>query len=132
MKFNLFYLAFAWIGCFIVLSACSRDELEPPGGCETMTPTYSGSVKDIIDQSCAYSGCHDGQGGIGPGNYTTFEGMEADMQSGNFTERVINLRDNPSKGMPPNSSVYPESQQDDLSTIQLEIITCWIQNGFEK
>ncbi len=125
-----------WFGILLlaagVLYACSRDELIPPEACETMTPTYEGNIKDIINQTCAYSGCHDGSGGIGPGDYTSFAGLEPELLSGNFTDRVLSQRNNPSRGMPPNKSVYPESQQDDLSPIQLEIIQCWIQNGFPE
>ena len=124
-------------GLFAIMSlmtfnSCSKDQLDPPGGCDTMMPTYNTNIKDIINQSCAYSGCHDGVGGIGPGDYTSFQGLMSDIQSGNFTDRTINQRENPSKGMPPNESVYPESRQDDLSPIQLDIIICWIQNGFPE
>ena len=120
------------LACCLTFASCSADQLEPPGACETMSPTYESNVKSIIDQTCAYGGCHDGAGGIGPGDYTSFAGLEQDINSGNFTERTINLRENPSRGMPPNNSTYPESQQDDMSAIQLEIIKCWIQNGFPE
>jgi hypothetical protein len=70
--------------------------------------------------------------GSAPGDFSTFIGMRRYIEDGSFTERVIDQRVNPSKGMPPNMSVYPESQQDDLSDVQLEIITCWIQNNFPE
>lgn len=124
-------IAFIFI-CIISVFACDSAVLEPAEGCENMKPTYSTNVKSIIDQSCAYSGCHDGSGGLGPGDYRTFNGLSTSIQNGNFTDRVINDRANPSRGMPPDKSVYPQSLQDDLSEIQFEIIKCWIENGFPK
>ena len=116
----------------IIIFSCNSDELPEPEACDTLMPTYNTNVQSIIDQTCSYSGCHDGAGGIGPGDYSTFEGLAGSIQNGSFTDRVISSKDNPSRGMPPDASVYPESQQDDLSDSQLEILTCWIQNGFPE
>jgi hypothetical protein len=116
--------------CLIFVFSCDSVVLPPSEGCESMKPTYSTNVKAIIDQSCAYSSCHDGSGGLGPGDYKTYNGLLTSIQNGNFTDRVINDKDNPSRGMPPDASVYPESLQDNLSDIQFEIIKCWIENGF--
>ena len=122
---------FAILACTLLIR-CSSDVLPEPEACDTIMPTYSNDVQDIINQTCAYSGCHDGAGGIGPGDYSTLEGIQGTIERGSFVDRVITSRDNPSRGMPPNASVYPESLQDDLSPIQLEVITCWIQNGFPE
>lgn len=116
---------------FILLCSCSSDVLPPQEGCGDDGVRYSTNVKEIIDQTCAYSGCHNGVGSS-PGDFRTYAGMRRYIEDGSFTERVIDQRSNPSKGMPPNMSVYPESQQDDLSDVQLEIITCWIQNNFPE
>lgn len=115
-----------------VVASCDSDVIEPAEGCDLIQTSYSTNVKAIIDQTCAYSGCHDGSGGIGPGDYTTYEGILRFLEDNSFGSRVITLKDNPSLGMPPDRSVYPESQQDDLSDTQLEIITCWLQEGFPQ
>jgi len=118
--------------------ACNADVVEPAEGCDLQVTRYQSDdpdvseIKGIIDQTCSYSGCHDGAGGIGPGDYTTYEGLLRDLESGSFGARVIDSRDNPSLGMPPDKSVYPQSLQDDLTPVQLEIITCWLQEGFPK
>jgi len=123
--------------CSVVVS-CASDTVAPATGCDNIVVNYDSSdpnvtrVKDIIDQTCAYSGCHDGSGGIGPGNYNSYAGLLRDLESGSFSARVITQRDNPSLGMPPDKSVYPQSQQDSLSAVQLEIITCWLQEGFPE
>lgn len=125
------------ISC-IAYYSCDDDKVQPNAGCETIVAKYQSSdpdvssVKEIIDQTCSYSGCHDGVGGIGPRDYTTYEGMLRHLESGSFADRVITQRDNPALGMPPDASVYQQSLQDSLSSIQLEIITCWLQEGFPK
>lgn len=127
-----------FIALFSVIISCAGDVVEPAMGCDNLATEYESedtdvaTVKDIINQSCAYSGCHDGSGGIGPGNYSSYESILRDLESGSFASRVITQRDNPSLGMPPDKSVYAQSQQDSLSATQLEIITCWLQEGFPK
>jgi hypothetical protein len=122
----------------ILLWQCDADTVDPGRGCDTISVKYDDTdpmvtkVKDIINETCAYAGCHDGAGGIGPGDYSTFDGLLEDLENGSFASRVITQKDNPVIGMPPDKSVYPESQQDSLSTVQLEIITCWLQEGFPE
>jgi len=114
--------------------ACSSDKLPEfePDECAGLSPTYTNGIKDIIDSSCAYAGCHDGQGGIGPGDYNDFEVIRGTLESGSFQSRVIDQRDNPISGMPPNQSVYPESMKDDLTDDELLLIRCWINDGFPQ
>ena len=112
--------------------SCSRDTVDPPeNNCEE-TISYENGVKEIIDATCAYSGCHDGAGGIGPNNYNTYAGMLVHLQSGSFENRVIDQQDNPTFGMPPDMSIYPQSLVDDLTEEQLNIITCWLEAGFPE
>ena len=114
-----------------MMLGCDDIVLPPAQGCDTLTASYTTNVKSIIDQTCAYSGCHNG-GSNAPGNYASFAGIRSSLDDGSFVNRVIDQQNNPSRGMPPNASVYPESQQDDLSPEQLEIIQCWIDGGFEE
>lgn len=116
-------------------SACTSDELPaptPPSVCDTIDATYDGAVKAIIDSSCSYSGCHDGGGGIGPGNYTSYAGLQGIIQAGTFRARVIDLKDNAVSGMPPDNSIYPQSQKDNLTEEELEIIECWIAANYPE
>lgn len=115
----------------LIFAACTSDELPPSEGCIDTSITYTNGIKDVIDQTCAYSGCHNGVGNA-PGDYSTYEGLRRYLDDGSFTERVIDQRENPSRGMPPDNSVYPESLQDDLSDVQLQLVTCWIQNNFPE
>ena len=92
--------------------------------------TYNNQIKAIVDNSCAYSGCHDGAGGIGPFDYTNYDGLSNAF--GVMRTRVVNLRDDPAQGMPPNRSVYPQSQKDNLTQQELELFECWINAGFPE
>lgn len=107
--------------------ACVSDQLpEPmlPESCMDSIPTYEGSIKAIIDNSCAYSGCH--LDGSAPGVYTTYSGLESVVESGIFREKVVNLRDDPYLGMPPD--LVPEGRPRDLTQQELELIQCWLEN----
>ena len=131
-------LSIITIALLIMVGACTADEVTPAAGCDSFETKSTSddpniaTVKDIIDQTCAYSGCHDGAGGIAPGDYNKYSRIVQDIENGSFAARVITQRDNPSLGMPPDKSVYPQSLQDSLSQIQLDIITCWLQDGFPE
>ena len=111
--------------------SCSSDVLESNGSECDDEVSYDNGIKDIIDETCAYSGCHNG-GGSAPGDYRTFDGLQRFINDGSFVERVIDVRDNPTRGMPPDRIIYPETLQDDLTESQLELVTCWIQNNFPE
>ena len=115
----------------ILLIACDSATTEPSEGCDNLVATYNTNVKQIIDQTCAYSSCHDGAG-LGPGDYSTYGGLNNIINNGSFVNRVIDQADNPSIGMPPDMSIYAFSLQDDLSAEQMEIIMCWIDAGFPE
>ena len=115
----------------LTFNACTRDVLPQSDVCKSNMPTYETNIKDIIDQTCAYTGCHAGRG-IAPGLYTHYNGLIVHIRSGSFEDRVVKQKDHPTLGMPPDKSVYPESRQDDLTESQLEIMRCWIESGYPR
>lgn len=132
-KNNLIFL-FMGVGLFLALvSACTQDKLpEPMVGdeCSDLDATYNGAIKEIINQTCAVTGCHVSGGGA-PGNFTTFAGLEGFANDGanGFRDRVIVLRSDPNVGMPPDfATVSPQ----DLTDEQLEIFRCWADAGFPE
>jgi len=129
---NFLYLVVLILGTSMLVLSCSRDKLEESEVECDDTVTYSNIIKPIIDESCAYSGCHDGGAGIGPGDYTKFSGIVRDLNNGSFESRTINQKDSPSIGMPPDNSVYPESLKDDLTQEELDMIMCWLDNGYPE
>ena len=112
--------------------SCLYDELEEPfvplsftAWCDSIQPTFTEHVMPIIAQSCAYNPtCHP--------NYTNYNTITNKINNGSFEDRVFTQASNPSLGMPPNSTVYPESIKDDLTAEELDIIRCWLDRGFPE
>jgi len=122
-----FILLFA-LAAFII-GSCTTDSLpEPtPTPCDNVMPTYTTDIRPIIEESCAYSGCH--LGGA-PGVYDSYGGLLADLESGLFRQRVLLRKDDPNIGMPPNYS--PEDRPQDLTVEELVLIECWLEAGYPE
>lgn len=110
--------------CCALLGACNTDKLagEVPEGCDEFV-SYNDQIKTIIDNNCAYSGCHVGSG-YPPGDYRTFDGLRPFLSDDLFKKYVIDLKDDPELGMPP--SYAPEGMPQDLTDAELELMRCWI------
>jgi len=94
-----------------IVISCQKDR----DSCDTI-PTYTESVKVIIDNNCATSGCHDNSG-FAPGNFSSYQGLQGVIGNGKFKNRVITQM-----SMPP----APLK----LSSQEFELIKCWSENGF--
>ncbi len=113
-------------------SSCNSDKLDPvlPADCDVLV-TYDNQVKSIIDRSCAYSGCHDGNGGGNPpGNFQSYSGLESFLNDQEFKKFVIDLKDDEVVGMPP--SYAPAGNPQDLTDEELELIQCWISSAYPE
>lgn len=130
-RFYIVRISFAAI--LLIQTGCSRDQLaDNPDVCEDNI-TYNATIRTIINESCSYTGCHDGAAGIGPGNYTKYDGdLSRDLSNGMVKSRVIDQKDNEVIGMPPNMSTYEESLKDDLTAEELEFFMCWLDSGFPE
>lgn len=105
--------------------ACKSED----DSCEA---TYSTEVKAILDNSCAYSGCHSGSTASAfvpqsSKDYTAYEGLIENLNSGKFAERVLE-----SKNMPPAANFIPEGRPTELTAAELEIISCWVKRKYPK
>lgn len=112
-----------------IFHGCTSDEAPAPnegpgspGSCDTVAVSYKLNIKPIIDQSCAYSGCHP--------NFSTYSGLQPYLRSGVLKERVINRKDDPVFGMPPNSA--PAGRPKDLTAAQIRLIDCWLAKGYPE
>jgi hypothetical protein len=115
---------------YCCLPACTSDQLPEPmvlAVCDTLQATYDTNVKEIIDRTCAYSGCHID---ASIGNFLTYQGMRGRLETGSIRNRVISLRHDPTVGMPPDYG--PADRPVDLTQEELEIIQCWLDAGFPK
>jgi len=112
---------FLTVATLLVFISC-KDE-EP-------CTTYETDIKPIIDASCAYSGCHSGAdaGMFVPADeadYTNYEGIKGSLDDGTFAMEVLD-----SLTMPPFYAPDPNPKM--LTQTELDLIDCWIKDGYPK
>lgn len=113
----------------LLLFSCTRDSLGEPikGDCENLNVTYVAMIKPIIDETCAYSTCHLDSA---PGNFLSFNGLLPYLENGEFKNRVLNIKDDPTLGMPPD--FVPNNRPFSLTDEELNLIRCWLDNNFPE
>ncbi len=111
-----FVFTLIWMGC----AKDSTQAISCDGCGVTGEVSFDANVKSIIDNSCAYSGCHSGSA---PGDYTTYEGLKTILDSGLFQDRVLSA-----KNMPPEYA--PDERPKTLSECELCIIQDWVDAGY--
>ncbi|MCB0642404.1 MAG: hypothetical protein KDC44_12225 [Phaeodactylibacter sp.] len=112
-------LLLVFLGIFTILSACTFDQLEPIDAspeCLEANPTYESDIKPIVDNTCAYSGCH--VSGFGFGDFSSYEGMLSRLENGAIEQQTIFTDE-----MPPKNAIGPN----ELTTEEKELLQCWIQ-----
>jgi len=120
------------VGLFTFSTSCANDKLpepEPPELCDTLKVSYNLQIKDIIDTNCAIPGCHR-QGTQAPGNYTSFASLEPFLTEREFERFVVDFRNDPDIGMPPNWPTNPGPK--DLTQEEFDIVSCWIEAGYPE
>lgn len=121
----------AAMGIALIILSCTRDMTELPTNSCGATVDYNNFAKSVIDNSCAYAGCHDGVSAGTPGNFTTYAGLENFLNNGSFSSRVFDLKDNPVLGMPPDNAVNLGGVAD-LDPTTLEMLEEWAEAGFPE
>ncbi len=117
MKISLFFLLL-----LIAFASCTNDQLPEPAPVDCPTAiTYTANIKAIIDNSCAYAGCH--VSGFGSGDFSSFASMQSAINSGSFEQRTIEV-----KNMPP--SYAPDGRPKEFTPEELELVRCWIKGGY--
>ena len=110
--------SFAAILVFYSFFSCKQDKLplpEVPTFCDSITATYTDSVKAIIDAKCSVAGCHLNTQNPILNNYTQVFG-----NSGRIAVRALDLKTMPPQGMP------------QLTDDEIKILTCWKEAGFPE
>ena len=102
----------------LIIISCTKDvgviPVEPPSFCDTIT--YEKHIKPIIDNHCI--SCH---GDISPSSgypLTSYDLLKQKGVEGKIKDRVIIKKD-----MPP--------APDKLSNEELNMMNCWITNGYK-
>jgi hypothetical protein len=95
-------------------AAChvTKKTTKPALDCTTVPSTYKTDILPIINQNCSNS-CH----GYGSkhGDFTTYDGLNAVVKSGEFELRVLI-----NQSMPPKGPLPEEDRKK---------IRCWLNNG---
>lgn len=101
----------------VVTGSCvSHDLSEVQTSCPTTPISYSNEVRTIINERCAIPTCHNGSNGADK-NWTNFNTLK--QRSTNVKTRVVN------RTMPPSS-------QPGLTQEQINIISCWVDQGAQN
>lgn len=116
------YHGLFWV--ILLLNSCTLDELIRPSetSCDNIVTSYELNIRQIVDNTCAYSGCHP--------EYTDYQGILPVLEDGSFRTRVLKLRADANLGMPPDYA--PDSRPKDLSQEQINLISCWLENDFPE
>jgi hypothetical protein len=78
----------------LIMSSCYKDKREllyPENDCDTTNVTYTVTIKPVINQYCAYSGCHAGAAPAGGMDFSTHAGLQAAALSGRLSGAVNQL-----------------------------------------
>lgn len=120
---NQFYLTWLFVILFC-LNSCTLDELmrTPQSSCDNIVTSYELNIRQIVDNTCAYSGCHP--------EYADYQGILPVLEDGSFRTRVLKLKADANLGMPPDYA--PDNRPKDLNEEQINLITCWLENDFPE
>lgn len=106
----------------IACSGCYNDKAEllyPAGGCNTDSVTYSGTVKPILLQSCAFSGCHNTATAAAGVRLEDFAGAQATAANGRLLGVI-----NHASGFSPMPKDRPK-----LDDCSIQKISKWVAAG---
>ena len=109
----------------LLLYSCTAEELPRIStlvNCDGVQTSYEFNVRQIIDNSCAYAGCHP--------EYDSYEGLLPTLRDGSFRSRVITLRADDNIGMPPQYA--PGDRPKSLSKEEIDLLECWLDDEFPK
>lgn len=116
-------LALFLIFAFILSYRCT-DNANTAIDCTGVVATYSTTVQNILDNSCAYVGCHDTKTSAGALNLSTYALSKKYLDSP--TNRFL-CTINHSSGCETVHAGLPKFDAANLKTL-----TCWYNNGYPQ
>ena len=105
--------------CFLFfLISCTKDQ-NSNFDCTGLTPTYTADIKQILNASCAKSGCHDAfshQNGV---DLSSYGGASDASRNSSFLGTIEHK-----------SGFNPMPQDaNKLSNDKIQLLNCWVQNA---
>lgn len=114
-----YFLAFFGI---LLMASCSKDKAPDPNSivavCDSTSVSYNRNIKQILDNNCALSGCHDAgthYNGYDFSNYTSSKDINHAMDNIHQINGAIPMPPSPANKLP------------DSLISQIEI---WVANGY--
>ena len=104
---------------FLILWACNGDN-SGTTDCTGVVASYSATVKDILNSSCALSGCHTSQNPQSNIDLSTYDKAKLNGAKASFLCSI--KHESGCKPMPDGS---PK-----LTDTEIKILDCWASNGF--
>lgn len=138
LRYAIVFVCFLAIVCLPMIS-CDSDKIQEAiqiDNCDSLAMannidiTYDGEVQLILDTYCAYnSNCHGTGSPTGDYSFLSSDLQKViDPSNDVFKTRVIDERNNPALKMPPDYA--EEDTLQNLPDLELQIIQCWVQNGY--
>jgi len=118
-------IIFALCATGLTMTGCYNDkyeELYPTGGCDLSNTTYSATVKNIVQQSCALGGCHDAATASSGVVLDTYAGLKAIADDGRLMQVV--KHENGVTPMPQNAA--------QLDACTISKLQKWVDNGAQN
>jgi hypothetical protein len=117
MKKVIFFMSFT-LTLFLV--QCKKDTVDTTTTtCTGATPTYTNTIKTIMDRSCATPGCHNATTKSNGYDLSTYTGTSAGASNAAFLGAIRHTSG--FKAMPQGAAKLTDSL--------ITKVACWVQNG---
>ena len=118
-----FVLFFTVLLVFLVgMNSCYYDNAEdlyPGSSCDTTNISYSNDLRPLLDESCAYVGCHAGNSPSAQLDLTDYQDVKRIADNGQLVNRISRPSGDPGL-MPPGGR---------LGMCSIEQIEAWVASG---
>ena len=101
-------------GMLFVISCKTQKKATTEEACATPAPSYSTSVKSIVESKCSVDGCHS----RGRGDFRVYENFKREADEGSLKQKAI-----VQKSMPPSGPLPAE---------EIKLIDCWLKGGAKE
>lgn len=116
-KLHVLLSAFA-----VMLFFCACEKLDTNYNCSNLSPTYTGTIKQILDSNCAGSSCHSASNKADGIDLSSYSAASSAANNDRFMGAINHFGGY--SAMPRGSAA--------LSFSDREQIHCWIQNGMPQ
>jgi hypothetical protein len=100
------------------LAGCKKETVTTYD-CTGVTPTYTATIKPILDANCASSGCHSASSSSQGYDLSSYAGSKSASSKSAFLGSIQHKSGY--KAMPQGSGQLVDSD--------IKLISCWVQNG---